>query len=491
MPNLRNNAARLCLFLAILAPASSLAAGGEDPRRPLNIVLILADDLGWRDTAVYGRRFYETPRIAQLAAEGMRFTDAYAASPTCSPTRASVLTGQAPARLRFTLPIGHLSESIDSASMPASGPPEHRAVEAPSITRLPDAPRILPEVLRDAGYATGFFGKWHLGWGDSHARHRGFDVVMPGGSRHAPLRYITPYSITGFEDGPPGEHLDERLASEAVGYVGEHRDEPFFLCFWPFSVHTPYQIHPYLGWKYLAKADPDDPQRNPRMGAMIETLDKSVGTLLDGLEEFGLVDRTVVIFLSDNGGVDWSEADQAPATSNLPLRGGKLQVYEGGVRVPLIVRWPGLVEAGAVSDAVVTSADLFSTILQIAGVEPEKDRVVDGASIVRAFEGKPLPERPIFSHFPNYGPSVPATAVRLGDWKLIRFYADGEGQKDRFELYDLGKDISESNDLATVYPGRVVALDRMIDRYLAETDALVPFRNPSYTADALADARAE
>ena len=469
--------------------ATSVACAPRDadpPARPPNVVLILADDLGWRDTAVYGSAFYETPNIDRLASEGMRFSDAYAASPLCSPTRAGLLTGLDPGRLRLTLPFAHEEEVILDPRVPERGPPGERAVAAESRTRLPLEHRTIAEALREAGYATALFGKWHLGHGTYRPERQGFDVARPGGSLHAPPRYLSPYQMPRFPDGPKGEHLDERLASEAARFMSAHPGQPFFLCFWPFSVHFPFQADPALLRKYESKADPGDPQHYPNMGAMIESLDNAVGIVLDAIDALGQRENTIVVFLSDNGGVDRNYAPNSalpPPTDNAPLRGGKGQLYEGGIRVPLIVRWPERVAPGSTSSEVVTTTDLHPTLLELVGLTPPNPEQLDGISILPALSRQPLPRQDVFFHFPHYmSPDVfrPSTAVRRGRWKLIRFYADTEDQQDRFELYDLETDVGETRDVSGEQPGLVVELAGAIERYLLETGALVPFPNPAY-----------
>ena len=482
----------LCL-LAMFQGCDSPDPGRE--ARPPNVILILVDDMGWRDSAIYGSAFYETPHIDRLAREGMRFTDAYSASPLCSPTRAGLLTGLDPGRLRFTAPLGHVAEVILDPRVPDEGPPGERAVAAESRTRLPLEYRTIAEELRQGGYATAFFGKWHLGGGDYLPEHQGYDVAMPGGTYPAPTHYFSPYQMPGFRDGPKGEHIDERLAVEAARFMSEHRGRPFFICFWPFSVHFPFEADPALRRKYERKADPRYPQHNPNMGAMIETMDTSVGIVLKAVDDLGLREDTIILFLSDNGGVDWNfdpASDQPLPTDNAPLRGGKGQLYEGGVRVPLIVRWPGRVDAGSVSSEVVTSTDLYPTILELTGLEPAERRSLDGISILPALMKQPLSREAIFVHFPHYMPldlNPPSTSARRGHWKLIRFYADTEDQQDRFELYDLQHDIGETRDVSKLRPDLVAELNALIDRHLIETAALIPHPNPAFVPERKAEAR--
>lgn len=473
------------LLVSMLIPLQGHASSADENARRPNVVLILADDMGWRDSGVYGSRFYKTPHLDQLAREGARFSNAYSASPLCSPTRAGLLTGLDPARLRLTAPLGHEQEVVLNPGVPRRGPRKRRAVEAQSRTRLPLVYYTLAEAMRDAGYATAHFGKWHLGSGPYLPEHQGFGHVSPGGSHAFPPSYFSPYGISGFANGPELENLDERLAAEAVTFMRAHRDEPFFLNFWLFSVHEPLKTRPELVRKYQKRVIPGDPQDNPTMAGMIETLDSSVGTLLSAVEELGLKEKTIVVFLSDNGGVQWKPLDsrEPSPTSNAPLRGEKGQLYEGGVRVPLVLRWPRVIEAGVVRDQVVTSTDLYPTILELTGIAPRSDQIFDGISIVPALRGEPLPRDAIFTHFPHYmvyDLSPPGTSVRRGKWKLIRFYAEGEGQKDRLELYDLVSDLGEKHDVAAEHRAKVSELNGLIDSYLASLSALVPIPNPAY-----------
>lgn len=476
--------------LALLAFAASSARAESPARRP-NVVLVLADDLGWRDSGVYGSRYHSTPNLDQLAREGVRFTNAYAANPLCSPTRAALLTGLDPARLRFTSPLGHLEEVVLDPIVPERGPADRSVVEAQSRTRLPLDYHTLAEALRDAGYATAHFGKWHLGNGPYLPEHQGFAHVSPGGNRPFLSNYFSPYHLEGFEDGPSGEHIDDRLASEALTFLSEHRDEPVFLNLWFFSVHIPLQTRIELKRKYALRRNLADPQQNPEMAGMIETMDTALGTLLRGIEKLGLQEKTIVIFLSDNGGMTGKVSASGPLpTSNAPLRGGKGSLFEGGLRVPLIVRWPGRVAQGVVRDQLVTSTDIYPTILELAGVARPPGQTLDGISIVPALQGKPFPRNTVFTHFPHYMPNgpipndqnPPGTSVRKGSWKLIRFYDGGTstGQAHRLELYDLETDPGEGRNVAATHPQRVSELNGLIDQYLLSTSALVPVPNPAY-----------
>lgn len=472
-------------FLRCTGAALTSAGGQAAQTKKLNVVFILADDFGWRDSAVYGSRFYETPNIDALARRGMRFTDAYAASPLCSPTRASILTGHHPARVGITLPECHVKEEVLQASLPKTGPSNQPALEPKSATRLKLEYQTLAETLRENGYATGHFGKWHLGWEPYDALHQGFDMDLPHASIPGPSGgYLAPWKFWPGKGGK-GEHIEDRMAAEAAAFMTANRYRPFFLNYWCFSVHSPIQGKAALVEKYRRKADPESPQRNPVNGAMVESLDDAVGSLVRKIDELGIADRTIIVFFSDNGGMVHLVAANAVITSNNPLRSGKASIYEGGVRVPLVVVWPGVTKPGSVSGEVVQSVDFFPTLLEMTGAKPSSGQRFDGASFVPALRGKKLQSRSVFCHFPHYIDAVaqkPATSVREGDWKLIRFYSDGPEQKDRFELYNLAEDIGEQRDRAPAMASRVTAMNRKIERFLQDTKAVVPVPNPALIA---------
>lgn len=486
-------------FLRRMAAVSGVAALGgtarADTARKPNMVFILADDLGWMDTEPYGSAYYETPNIARLARRSMRFTDAYSANPLCSPTRASLMTGKYPARLGFTTPCGHLPARPDAPIFPERAPVDRAVIEPRSRCFLPLGEYTLGEALGDAGYRTGFIGKWHMGhderyWPDK----QGFDGNIAGGRWPGPPSYFSPYRISTLPDGPPGEYLTDRLADEAVGFIRANREVPFFLCFWQYAVHAPYQARESLTEEFVDKQDPRGEQENPVMGGMIKSLDQSVGRLLDTLDELGLADDTIIVLFSDNGGNEYDRVgpQQWTPTNNDPLRSGKGAVYEGGVRVPMMVSWPGAVEPGSVCREPVMSMDLYPTILAMAGARARPDQTIDGESLVPLLRQEGAPDRDaIFCHMPHTVNSVtgklsmPSTWVRKGDWKLIRFYETCEEFPNEFELYNLRKDIGETNNLAGHMPEKVRELDALIERFLGETGAAVPRPNPNYDPDAL------
>jgi len=455
------------------------------PRRP-NVLFILADDLGWRDTKLYGSTFYETPNIDALAPRGMTFTNAYAANPLCSPTRASILTGQYPGRLRFTTPAGHLKQVILDPEVPDRAAPSRKRCCPQSRTRLPNEYFTIAEALKDVGYRTGFFGKWHLGRDPHLPDNQGFDVVV-GGREHPgpPGGYFSPWPCATLPNVPKGRHICDVVTDEAIRFLrgkGSTR-EPFFMCLWYYDVHAPFQGKADLIEKYRRKVDPADPQRCPTMGAMIEVMDRNIGRVTRTVDELGVTQDTVIVFTSDNGGNMYNQVDGTTPTNNWPLRGGKATIYEGGTREPLVVIWPGRTKPGSRSAEIVSSIDYYPTVLEMAGTTKKDSVLLDGISIVPALEGGTLARDTIFCHFPHDIPAtgnVASTYVRKGDWKLIRFHADGPDGRDRFELYDLAGDIGEKKDLAAAMPDKVAMLDALIARHLEDTKALVPKPNPDY-----------
>lgn len=455
----------------------------QQTARPPNVVFILADDLGWRDTSLYGSTFYETPHIDALARRGMMFTNAYAAAAICSPTRASILTGLHPARLGITQPAGHLARVTLEKGLRPQGAENQPALSADSVTRLRLEHFTLAEALNAAGYETGHFGKWHLGREPYDPYQQGFGVDLPHTPGPGPSGgYLAPWRFWP-DRGRKGEHIEDRMALEASRFMGRNKDRPFFLNYWCFSVHAPIQAKADLVEKYRKKADATAPQKNPINGAMVESLDDAVGTLLGTIDELGIADNTIIIFFSDNGGMVHRYDGGVPVTSNAPLRSGKSSIYEGGIRVPLVVVWPSRVRPGSRSNEIVQSIDFYPTLIEMTGTQARNGQDFDGISIVRALEGNRLAREGIFTHVPQYSAATtqrPSTSVRNGNWKLIRFYADGPDQADRFELYNLGDDIGENTDLAPSNPGKVAELNARIETFLEGTGAVVPTPNPRY-----------
>lgn len=456
----------LAVAVAVLT-VTSLRTGGApaSPALKPNIVFILVDDLGWADVGCFGSKYYETPSIDRLASRGMRFTDAYAACAVCSPTRASILTGRYPARL-------HLTDWI-----PGEGDaPTHALLVPPWRQHLPLDEITLAKALKSAGYATASIGKWHLGGAPYYPEHQGFDLNIAGGDIGHPASHFWPYegkthTVPGLQTGGrEGEYLTDRLTDAAEKFIQTNQATPFFLYFAPYAVHLPLQAKPEALAKYQAK-NPSDGQRNPVYAAMVENVDESVGRLWRKLEILGLEERTVMVFMSDNGGL-WPQA-----TSNAPLRAGKGHPYEGGIREPLIIRWPGATPPGSTCHVPVCSVDFFPTLLEIAGVKSPGP--VDGVSLVPLLQQSgSLPREALFWHYPHYwnGDTVrPSGAVRAGDWKLIEFYEDM-----RVELYNLREDLGEVRDLAQSKPEKAAELRERLHRWRREVDAQMPSPNPHF-----------
>ena len=474
----------LTLCAAALLAALALPAPAADTTRRPNIVFLIADDLGQRDLGVYGSTFYETPHLDRLAAEGARFTDAYAACPVCSPTRASLLTGKYPQRTGVTDYIG--------AAQPAAWKRNTPLLPAPYATELSLAETTLAEALKPAGYATFFAGKWHLGPKGHWPENQGFDVNLGGNDRGGPYggdKYFSPYGNPSLSDGPPGEHLPDRLAREAADFIGRHKTQPFLVYLPFYSVHTPLMARPDLQKKYAAKRLALPATRWGRDGAsdvrlsqdhavyagMVEAMDQAVGRVLAALREHDLERDTIVIFTSDNGGL--ATAEGWP-TSNAPLRAGKGWLYEGGVREPLIVRWPGHIQPGAVLATPVTSPDFFPTLLAAAGVPLPAELPADGVNLLPLLTaGRPLAERALFWHYPHYGNQggAPGSSIRRGDWKLIAWF---EGN--RLELFNLAEDPSELTNLADREPARTRALHADLVAWRQSVGALLPTPNPAF-----------
>lgn len=461
-----------------------LQAAHEKP----NVVFILADDLGWSDTTLFGTTsFYKTPNIERLAKRGMTFTHAYSASPLCSPTRASILTGLSPARTGITTPNCHLPIVTLKATAPTTGPPNQKATIPKSVSRLDTKYYTLAETLRDNGYATGHFGKWHLGPEPYSPLEHGFEIDVPHWPGPGPAgSYVAPWKFKDFDHDPdvPDQHLEDRMANEAVAFMERHRDRPFFLNYWMFSVHAPFDAKQSLIDKYQKKINPKDPQRSPTYAAMIESMDDAVGTLLDTLDRLKLADNTIIVFASDNGGNMYNAVDGTTATSNHPLRGGKATMYEGGVRGPAIVVQPGVAQPASRSDEVIQSCDYYPTLLEILKIDAQPDQSFDGTSIAPALTGGKLKRDGIFTYFPH-NPRVPdwlppAVSVHHDDWKLIRIFHGGENGQHRYKLFNLAEDIGESKNLAAEFPDRVRKLDAMIESFLEDTNAVQPLPNPEF-----------
>ena len=439
-----------------------------------NIVLFLIDDLGWKDVGCYGSEYYKTPNIDRLAAQGVRFTNGYAACAVCSPTRAAILTGKYPARLMLTewLPSGRWD-------------PKAKLRSGRFLRALPLEEITLAEALRKGGYRTGIVGKWHLG-GEPFftAKHHGFDVAIAANDHGNPGDYFYPYKgqwsipTTGLKaqwqvlpGGNPGEYLTDRLTDEAIGFIREENDKPFFLYFSHYAVHTPFQAKSKITKKY-EKIPKSKRQCKPVYAAMIQSVDESVGRVMDTLKELKKLDNTLVIFTSDNGGF-------AKATNHAPLRGNKGSYYEGGIRVPFIIHWPGVAKAGHVSKVPVMSMDLYPTCLAAAGLPLHPAQHRDGLNVIPLAKGSgSLKRDALHWHYPHYNshPSaVPSSVLRKGDWKLIETF-DPAG----VELYHLGRDLSETTNLAAKEPAKLSELRRELAEWRQKVGAETMEPNPDY-----------
>jgi arylsulfatase A-like enzyme len=453
-----------------------------------NIIFILIDDMGWTDLGCYGSSFYETPNLDALAQQGMRFTDAYASCPVCSPTRASVMTGKYPATVQITNYIPGMAKG--------------KLLSSPYLFYLPLEEKTIASALRDGGYRTWHLGKWHLGDEPYWPRSHGFDVNVGGWSAGHPRSYFSPYSNPRLSDGPDGEYLTDRLTDEAVRLIRDNDDTPFFMNLWYYQVHTPIQGKPAYVEKYRQKAamlglDCKDPmeegetfpcdhkkekrvirrrfQSDPGYAAMVQSVDEGAGRIMRALEEKGIADNTVIFFTSDNGGL--STAEGSP-TCNAPLCEGKGWMYEGGTREPLIIRWPGVTRPDSFCTVPVTSTDFYPTMLEMAGLDPIPEQHVDGVSIVPLLRGEDTLDRDaVYWHYPHYSNQggTPGCSIRAGDWKLIEFFEDQS-----VELYNLRRDIGEEHDMAAQKPDLVERLQAKLHQWLEDVDARIPEPNPEY-----------
>lgn len=475
---------RIPTFLVVFLLCGGLLKQGR--AKTPNIVFIVADDLGWADTTLYGHTsLYETPNIERLAKRGMTFSRAYSASPLCSPTRSSLLTGLHPARTGLTTPNCHLPQVVLTATTPDKGNPAKKAVGPNSVSRLDTKYETIAERLQSNGYVTGHFGKWHLGKEPYSPLEHGFDVDIPHWAGPGPAgSFVAPWKFPDFDPDTPNEHIEDRMAKEAVDWMTANKEKPFFLNYWMFSVHAPFDAKADLIEKYRGKVDPKNPQRSPTYAAMIESMDDAVGTLLDTLDELGVADNTVIIFFSDNGGNMYNEVDGTTPTSNAPLRGGKATMYDGGVRVPMIVSSPGEVKPESTSNEIVQSCDFYPTILQMLQLDPGEGQEFDGISILPALKGESLTRDAIFTYFPHDPPVPdwvpPSVSVHRGDWKLLRLLFQGENGAHRYQLYNLAEDIGEKKNLAAEKPELVKELDALIDNFLADTKAVLPKPNAAF-----------
>lgn len=468
---------------SLLAGACALfpfvAKGAPAEEKPMNVLFFLVDDMGWVDAASCGSSFYETPNLDRLAREGMRFTQAYTPFPRCAPARQGFMTGKFPAR--------------------AGSPGGNEAMAASEFT--------IAEAMKEGGYATFFAGKWHIGKvPEQMPENQGFDVNIAGGHAGAPPSYFFPYNKTksaghkteadlhGLDDGEEGEYLTDRLTDETISFIEKHEqtkpEQPFFIWLSHYAVHTPFEAKPemvahykekikrtnYKGPEYIQKDGTTKMrQDNAVYAAMVQSMDESLGRLLDELDELGIADNTIIIMTSDNGGLSnrGATSNRALATSNLPLRAGKGHCYEGGIREPMMVKWPGVVQPGTVSDEVVAGTDHYPTILEMAGLPLRPEQHLDGFSYLPALKGGTLSRpAPIFWHSPVGRPTstgdTNCTAMRDGDWKLLDFY-----DEERVELYNLADDPCESNDLSTVDSERAAQMLNVVQKWRKEINAVI------------------
>lgn len=467
------NAPRVFVAILLLGWVAGLTPASANPPVRPNLVFILIDDLGWADGGCFGSKFYQTPQIDALARSGMRFTQAYAACAVCSPTRAALMTGKYPARL-------HLTDWI-----PGEGAPNHSRFRVPDWQQhLPLQETTLATAFQKLGYATGHLGKWHLGGGEFLPQHQGFDTNIAGGETGHPASYFWPYGAANNEHrvpglaargGQPGAYLTDQLTDEALQFIEANQSHPFYLNFCHYAVHAPLMGKPEL-IDEAADRPGADGQSNKVYYAMLRSVDQSVGRIVKKVDELHLADHTVIVFTSDNGGA--VHFGEPPATANPPLRNGKGSAYEGGLRVPLIVKLPGVIRPGAVCDTPVITMDFYPTLLELAGANPSASRTsLDGVSFAPLLRGSnTLPHAELFWHYPHYwngGKISPYSVVRQGDWKLIRFYETA-----REELYDLKSDISETNDLAATNAARRQELGAHLDAWLQAVGAQMPVANP-------------
>ncbi len=458
----------------------SLVVGEAQENSKPNVILILIDDLGWTDLGCYGSDYYETPNIDRLAQQGMRFTDAYASSCVCSPSRVSILTGKYPGRLHITHAIPIQGSKRLKGPLPV--------IEAVYKKNLPLEELTIAEALKDGGYVSASMGKWHVCWDkEFYPKNQGFDINVGGNNMGNPGNYFYPYNGSWrmtkkhpftrwntLPDGKPGEYLTDRLTDEALSFIDEYKKRPFFLYLSHYAVHTPLQAHGELVDKYK-KIPAGKRHNNPVYAAMIESVDQSVGRVMRKLEEIKIADNTVVIFTSDNGG-------HGRITSHNPLRGNKGNFYEGGIRVPLIVKWPHVVEPASKCNVPVIGTDFFPTILDIAGLKSRPESHIDGINITPLLKQSGNIKRDtLYWHYPNYigaghpGGARPCSVIRKGHWKLIESL-----ENNRLELFNLKEDLGEKNDMASRMPSKANELKLLLKAWRKDANVQMPELNPDF-----------
>jgi len=456
------------LFAACLMGVLTSGATIAAERKP-NVILIVADDLGGSDLGCYGSTFHRTPELDRLAADGVRFAQAYAACPVCSPTRAAIMTGKYPARL-------HLTDWL-----PGRGNRPDQSLNRPEIRQqLPLEETTVAEVFQAAGYATGHIGKWHLGGEGFGPLEQGFAVNIAGDHTGTPMSYFAPFGkngrhMRGLEEAASGEYLTPRLTTEAERFIEVHREQPFFLYFPHFAVHTPIMAPAELVEQFPGETSFSGKQNNPIYAAMLLAVDQSVGRLRQKLTDLKLSDNTIIVFTSDNGGLSVVEGPKTPATSNAPFREGKGWLYEGGVRVPLIISGPGVKQPGRTTEQVASSYDLLPTLCRLCGLAVPDG--VDGLDISPVITGETTQPRDLYWHYPHYSNQGgrPGAAIRSGNHKLIEFYDSG-----RKELFDVEADARENRNLAPDMPEKVAELSQLLEQWRTAVSAQMMSPNPDY-----------
>jgi len=471
------------LILSLSLGVQPFVTHGKDAALP-NIILILADDMGWTGPGCYGSDLHQTPNIDKLASSGVRFTNAYAASPVCTPTRASVMMGRYPARQHITI----WRESAKNRG-------NRKLLEPVAEEHIAQSSTTIAEVLSAAGYYCAHIGKWHLGTARDYPEVHGFDINIGGTLWGAPQTFFYPFTGSKFfgnefryvpdlePGGKPGDYLTDRLTDKALELIDQFAGKrPLFLNLSYYTVHTPIEGKPELTAAWKTKLKPDLHHKNPDYAAMVQSLDENVGRVLARIEEKGIAENTIVVFFSDNGGyIGNQKKTKLPVTDNSPLRSGKGSLYEGGVRIPFIVKWPGNTPEGAVTDEPIFTCDLYPTILKMTGLsgDAKHNRILDGIDLTPLLKNpnSKLPERTLYFHYPHYYSTTnPASSLREGDWKLIDYYDDTQP----VELYNLSSDLGELTNLANKNPKTAKRLQQKLHRWLDAINAQRPELNPEY-----------
>ena len=468
-------------LIALLVVTMNGFANDKAPSKPLNVLLIVVDDLGWSDLGCYGADLHQTPHIDSLCKDSLKFTDAYAAASICTPTRASIMTGIYPAKLHMT--IWH--EAAHRA------PPTNRALIPPTVdANLAHHHMTLAESFQQAGYRTAHLGKWHLGTAGFYPELHGFDVNIGGTFWGCPATFFYPYRglfgsrqelryVPQLDGGQPGEYLTDRLTDEAIQIIRTSTDKPFFLNMCYYTVHTPIEGKPELTKKYTALLKDGQRHSNAHYAAMVQSLDENVGRLLTELKQQNILDQTVVILTSDNGGFI-NKFRGNTVTNNAPLRSGKGSLYEGGIRVPLLIRWPHVTTPNSVSHEPVTTCDFYPTLQATLNLpsNTEHNSRVDGTNLFTLLKNPTtsLNRGPLFWHYPHYYQTTdPVSSIRDGDWKLLKYH-----HSDRVELFNLAIDISEANNLATKHPQTTATLLSKLATWQTKVNAQMPTLNTQF-----------